>query len=131
MLKKEHKNFVENLESRLYRSIIKNDFSNKFLEKIGYTLSLSDKKFPESFHVSPFECMVSKGIGMLLDWEGIEYIYPDFSIYNSVKEIAEKIEEYNNNDELYNEIANKGSNFTINNYDLPIIWNTIEKVINS
>lgn len=134
----EEKNYYEKVEEKIKQNKLEEDviFTGwievpKFLEKIGYTLSLSDKKFPESFHVSPFECMVSKGIGMLLDWEGIEYIYPDFSIYNSVKEIAEKIEEYNNNDELYNEIANKGRNFTINNYDLPIIWNTIEKVINS
>ena len=60
----------------------------------------------------------------------IEYIIENYRSM-STKEIAEKIEAYNNNDELYNEIANKGRNFTINNYDLPIIWNMIKKVINS
>lgn len=44
MLKKEHKNFVENLESRLYRSIIKNDFSNIVFVCIG-----TDKIIGDSF----------------------------------------------------------------------------------
>ena len=67
-----------NLEdSVIYSGWVK---TQDFLKNIGYTLSLSDKDYPESFHVSPFECMASNGIGLSLEWEGIEYIYPEYVI---------------------------------------------------
>lgn len=99
------------------------------LKKIGYVLSLSDKEFPESFHVVPFEGMVSKGIGLALRWNGIEYIYPEYVIYNSIDEIANIIEKYNGDDKLYQEIAEKGRKFAIENYDLPIIWEHISQMM--
>ena len=102
-----------------------------FLKKIGYTLSLSDKEFPESFHVAPFECMASNGIGLSLNWEGIEYIYPEYVICNSIEEIAKKIEEYNHHPEKYKEIAEKGRNFTKEHYDLPLIWKHITTILNN
>lgn len=103
--------------------------TNELLKKIGYTLSLSDKKFPESFHIAPAEGMISGAIGIATEWEGIEYIYPDYVIYPSINEIANKIEEYNHNDILYKEIAEKGRNFIIQNYDLPIIWDSIYQLL--
>lgn len=102
-----------------------------FVKKIGYTLSLSDKEFPESFHIAPFEGMASNGIGLALDWEGIEYIYPEYVICNTIEEIADRIEEYNSNDKEYKEIAEKGRKFTKDNYDLPLIWNHILKILDN
>lgn len=102
-----------------------------FLKKIGYTLSLSDKEFPESFHIAPFECMASKGIGLSLDWEGIEYIYPEYVICKSVEEIAERIEVYNQDTKKYQEIAAEGRNFTKEHYDLPLIWKHIMTILNN
>lgn len=102
-----------------------------FLKKIGYTLSLSDKEFPESFHIAPFECMASQGIGLSLNWEGIEYIYPEYVICNSIEEIADKIEEYNHDKNKYREIAEKGRTFTKEHYDLPLIWKHITTILNN
>ena len=116
-----------NLEdSVIYSGWVK---TQDFLKNIGYTLSLSDKDYPESFHVSPFECMASNGIGLSLEWEGIEYIYPEYVICKSIEEIAQKIEDYNNNDKKYDEFAKKGREFTRENYDLPLIWNHILKIL--
>ena len=118
-----------NLEdSVIYSGWVK---TGDFLKNIGYTLSLSDKEFPESFHVSPFECMASNGIGLSLDWEGIEYIYPEYVICKSVEEMADRIEEYNKDDKKYKEFAKKGRDFTKENYDLPLIWNHISKILDN
>lgn len=101
--------------------------TTEFLKKVGYVLSLSD--LVESFHIAPFEGMASNGIGMALRWEGIEYIYPPDTIYNSPEEIANKIEEYNQNDDKRMEVIQKGKNFVKENYDLPVIWNTISQLL--
>lgn len=101
--------------------------TSEFLRKIGYVLSLSD--LVESFHIAPFEGMASNGIGMALKWEGIEYIYPQYTIYSSEKEIIQKIDEYNHNEELRKEDIKKSRDFVIKNYDLPVIWKTIYKVL--
>ena len=63
----------------------------EFLRKIGYVLSLSDAKFPESFHVTPFEGMASGSVTAALRWEGIEYLYPEEVIMDSLEEMAEYI----------------------------------------
>lgn len=116
---------------KLHDDIIYTGWINvpEFLESIGYTFSLSDKDFPESFHISPFECMVSGGIALATRWNGIEYLYPDYVIYENTKEIVEAIEKLNSDDELYNEIAELGRKFTIDNYDIEIIWKEIYKVL--
>ena len=48
----------------------------RFLRKVGYVLSMSDAKQPESFHVTPFEGLASRAMALALPWEGIEYLYP-------------------------------------------------------
>ena len=101
--------------------------TSEFLKKIGYVLSLSD--LVESFHIAPFEGMASNGIGMALKWEGIEYIYPQYTIYSSEKEIIQKIDEYNHNEELRKEDIKKSRDFVIKNYNLPVIWKTIYRVL--
>lgn len=134
----EERQYYENVnkkikENNLEESVIFTGWirTQEFLKNIGYTLSLSDKEFPESFHVAPFECMASNGIGLALNWEGIEYIYPEYVICNTIEEIAERIEEYNNNEKKYNEIVKKGREFTKDNYDLQIIWGHILKTLDN
>ena len=102
---------------------------HEFLKDIGYTLSLSDKEFPESFHISPFECMVSNGLGLCLRWDGIEYIYPENVIYDTIEEIANKIDYYNHNIDEYHKLAKMSREFTIENYDIKYIWKIINKIV--
>lgn len=129
-------NIVEEREyyQRVYQKIKDNNLEDsviftgwiettKFLRKIAYVLSLSD--LVESFHIAPFEGMASNGISMALRWEGIEYIYPENTIYSSIEEIVNKIDEYNHDEEKRKEDTKKGREFVIENYDLPVIWKTI------
>lgn len=124
----------------VYKKIAENDLTDSviftgwikipdFLKKIGYVLSLSDSKFPESFHVAPFEGMASAGLGLALRWEGIEYIYPEYTVFESVDEIAEKIIECNGNEALYTDLAEKSRAYTAENYNLPLIWKLIYNTI--
>lgn len=120
-------------ENGLEESVIYTGWTDtkEFLKKIGYTFSLTSKKVPESFHIAPFECMASNGIGLALKWEGIEYIFPDEAVCNSLDEIVDRIEYYNSHDKDYKEIASKERNFTKENYDLPIILNHILALLDS
>ena len=101
----------------------------EFLKNIGYTLSLSDRKFPESFHIAPFECIASDGVGLALDWDGIEYVYPDYLVFNTIDEIIDKIISCNADHEEYKQLSQKGKKFISENYDLPIIWEAIYNTI--
>jgi glycosyltransferase involved in cell wall biosynthesis len=59
-----------------------------WLRKIGFVLSTSDD---ESFHLAPAEGMASGALPMLLDWQGVEAIYPDKWIHGSCEEIVETV----------------------------------------
>lgn len=113
-------------DSVIYTGWIK---TSDFLKKIGYVLSLSDRTFPESFHVAPFECMASGGVGLAIYWEGIEYVYPDYVIEKSPLAIAERIIKLNEDEQEYTKLSAKSRQFVKENYDLPIIWESIRNVI--
>jgi glycosyltransferase involved in cell wall biosynthesis len=57
-------------------------------EQIGFVLSLSEH---ESFHLAPAEGFAGGAQGVFLDWEGVEYIYPEKFIKKSVAEISDYI----------------------------------------
>lgn len=101
-----------------------------FLKNIGYTLSLSDKTFPESFHIAPFEGMASGGVGLAIYWDGIEYVYPEEVIEKSPSDIAKRIIELNSDDQKYRELAQKSREFVADNYDISIIWDSISGLLN-
>lgn len=119
-------------ENKLEESVIFNGWVDisEFLKDIGYVLSVSDAKEPESFHLAPLEGMASASLGLATKWEGIEYIYPEYCQYDSIEKIAEAIINYTNNDNLYRELANKSQEFVKTNYDIQKIWNIIFNNIN-
>ena len=101
-----------------------------FLKNIGYTLSLSDKTFPESFHVAPFEGMASGGVGLAVYWDGMEYLYPEYVIEDSPSSVAKRIIELNSDDAKYRELSEKSRRFVTENYDISIIWDSISNLLN-
>ena len=124
----------------VYKIIQENDLSDAviwngwvdtadFLKNIGYVLSLSDAKRPESFHLAPLEGVASGALAMALNWEGIEYIYPDYMIFESSECIKNKIIELNNNEEQYISLQAKGKEFVKQQYNIEKIWNNIYKVV--
>lgn len=101
----------------------------EFLRKIGFVLSLSDPKFPESFHVTPFEGMASGAVTAALRWEGIEYIYPDDVVMDSLEEMAEYIDSLTKNTESYAAAAVAGQNFVRENYDIVPVWEQLRQLL--
>lgn len=114
-------------DSVIYCGWIKTD---EFLKNIGYTLSLSDRTFPESFHVAPFEGMASGGVGLAIYWEGIEYVYPENVIEENPQAVAQRILALNEDSAAYDELSHQGKKFVEDNYDLPIIFDRIIGIIN-
>ena len=101
----------------------------QFLKKIGYVLSLSDSQFPESFHVTPFEGMAAGCVVAALRWEGIEYLYPEDVICNSIGEIAEYIDDRTVNRDIYRKCAEKGQQYVRENFDIHLIWEQIKQLL--
>ncbi len=101
----------------------------EFLKKTGYVLSLSDSSYPESFHVTPAEGMASGALAVFLRWEGIEYIYPEEMIMDSLEEIAEYIDRLSEEPEEYRKRAESGQKFIRDNYDIGLIWDQIRRLL--
>lgn len=101
----------------------------EFLRKIGYVLSLSDEKFPESFHVTPFEGMASGAVAAALYWEGIEYLYPPEVIMDNLEEMAEYIEQLAKDSRKYTAAATAGQTFVRENYDISLVWEHIKSLL--
>lgn len=101
----------------------------KFLSNIGYVLSLSDAKMPESFHVTPFEGMAAGSAALALKWEGIEYLYPEETVVESIEEMAERIQTLNRREDLYKEMTRRGRAFVRERYDIKHIWEQIFRLL--
>jgi len=62
------------------------------LADVGFVLSVSDDEhLPESFHIAPSDGFASGGQGLLLDWSGVEYIYPSDSVFPSLEAMRDHI----------------------------------------
>lgn len=62
------------------------------LKNIGFILSTSDnEEIPESFHIAPADGFSAGNQGLLLKWNGVEYIYPKKYIFDSLELMAEHI----------------------------------------
>lgn len=101
----------------------------EFLRRIGYVLSLSDAKFPESFHVTPMEGMASGAVTAALRWEGIEYIYPRDVVMDSLEQMAEYIHNLTTDPQKYAQAAESGRHFVQENYDIAPVWAQIRQLL--
>jgi glycosyltransferase involved in cell wall biosynthesis len=84
------------------------------LKDIGFILSMSDL---ESFHIAPADGFASGGQGILLRWAGVEYIYPEDFIFDSIEDMKQYIL-MNANYELFKQNAQKGRDFVKERYDI-------------
>ncbi|VEF00308.1 glycosyltransferase [Neisseria canis] len=67
------------------------------LKDIGFILSTSDnEEIPESFHIAPADGFSAGNQGLLLNWNGVEYIYPEKYIFDSINSMADHINRQNN-----------------------------------
>lgn len=90
--------FIE--EHDLKDSIIKCGWIDRkdMFSNIAYVLSVSDV---ESFHLSPAESFADSTIGLFLNWEGVDYVYPKEIIFDNLQDICDFILDSYDNDEKY------------------------------
>ena len=100
-----------------------------FLSKIGYVLSMSDAKQPESFHVTPFEGLASRAMALALPWEGIEYLYPKACVVETVERMAARILFYQDHPRQLQEDIEACRAYAAENYDIEVIWQSISRLL--
>ena len=118
-------------EYRLADSVIYDGWVDvpQFLTQIGYVLSLSDAKIPESFHVTPFEGLASRAMALCLPWEGIEYLYPHHCVLPTLSAMAKRILTYQEQPQLYVKDVEAGRQFVREHYDIANIWQHLHTLL--
>ncbi|WPR66131.1 glycosyltransferase [Glutamicibacter protophormiae] len=92
------------------------------LRNVGYALSLSDF---EGMQVAPGEAFCAGGQGLFLPWRGVQACYPSEFIFESIEEMAEYIQDMQNDSTSYERAANYGREFMLERYDIKIVSNQV------
>ena len=79
--------------------------------------------------MTPFEGMASGAVAAALCWDGIEYIYPEEAVMDSLEEIAARISSLNREPRLYEEAAKRGQKYVRENYDIEPVWAQIRDLL--
>jgi len=111
----ECENFIK--ENHLEDSVIVQGWmerSNMF-NNIGYVLSVSDI---ESFHLAPAEGLVDFTLAFLLNWDGVEYVYPQEIIFDNIDNIKDMILSTYNDDFKYCQLLKAMRNYIITEFDI-------------
>ena len=66
-------------------------------------------------------------MGLLLNWPGVEYIYPKNVIFNDINEIADEILKAKNDIEYYNKQSDFLREYVIENYSLDKFLDNLKK----
>jgi glycosyltransferase involved in cell wall biosynthesis len=89
---------------------------------VGFVLSVSDsdRTFPgpESFHIAVADGYAAGGIGLVLQWEGAEYVWPREHIFQNIDEIVANILSYRDDSARFQTEAALGKNFIEDRYDV-------------
>ena len=88
---------------------------SEMFNNIGYVLSLSDI---ESFHLAPAEGLVDFTLAFLLNWDGVEYVYPQEIIFDNINDIKDEIIETFENDYAYSQKHKKMRDYVIKEFNV-------------
>lgn len=88
----------------------------------GFVLSMSEH---EGSHVGPGEAFCAGNQGIFLPWRGVEYVYPENSVFRNVNEMAEYVLKMRDI-EMFNDVAFEGQRFMRDNYDIEHFVNRVE-----
>ena len=99
---------------------------------IGYILSLShdereDGMRPESFHLSIAEGAVTGSMGLLLDWQGVEHIYPKSSIFLNLDSLENEILKASQDAAYFDKRAQELRQFVLERYRLDVFLQAKER----
>lgn len=98
------------------------------LADTGFVLSVSDDEhLPESFHIAPSDGFAAGGQGLLLDWSGVEYIYPAEFVFPSLDAMRDHI--LSNVDyALFQEGARRGLEFISREYSVELFLDRLDRI---
>ncbi len=98
------------------------------LADTGFVLSVSDDEhLPESFHIAPSDGFAAGGQGLLLDWSGVEYIYPAEFVFPSLDAMRDHILR-NADYALFQEGARKGRQFIGHEYSVELFLDRLDRI---
>lgn len=97
------------------------------LKDVGFILSTSEnEEIPESFHLAPADGFSAGNQGLLLQWNGVEYIYPSKYIFSRINDIATHILS-NNKLSIFNYFNKDAVNLIEKRYSLD---NVVKNLVN-
>jgi glycosyltransferase involved in cell wall biosynthesis len=97
---------------------------------IGYVLSLSGwEDRPESFHLAPAEGACSGSMGLILRWPGVEYIYPDDVVFDTLDEMAEQIIKASKDESYFNEKSLSLRDYVLERYRIEKFLQTLSNYL--
>jgi poly(ribitol-phosphate) beta-N-acetylglucosaminyltransferase len=99
--------------------------SNIF-DNMGYVLSLSDI---ESFHLAPAEGLAASTLALLLNWDGVEYVYPEEIIFDNVDDIKDMIISTYHDDNKYNQLLNKTRGYIIDEFKIEKFLDELKQIL--
>ena len=99
------------------------------LKEVGFILSTShNEEIPESFHIAPADGFAAGNQGLLLNWNGVEYIYPEKYIFSTINEMAEHIDKQKNLAE-FDDFNKEGAELVATRYSLENVIGQINKCV--
>ncbi len=101
----------------------KNMFKN-----IGYVLSLSDL---EGSHLSPTEAFADSTISLLIDWPGVEYVYPKELIFRNMDDIVRYILDSYSDEKKYENTASRLKNYCVSEFGEEYFVDGIMKIFST
>ncbi len=99
------------------------------ISEVGFVLSVSkNEEICESFHIAPSDGFAAGGCGLILRWNGVEYIYPSKYIFENEDDLLNKILETNTLEKLQ-KYSEDGINFIKSRYNEKIFTSNFARVV--
>jgi glycosyltransferase involved in cell wall biosynthesis len=93
---------------------------------IGYVLSVSDI---ESFHLAPAEGLCDGTLAFFLDWDGVEYVYPDKVIFNNINDMKDVIISTYYDKDMYNNLIEEMQSYVIEEFAVERFINELKNIL--
>ena len=99
-------------------------------QNIGIVLSLSDSDgIPESCHLAPAEGACAGAVGLLLNWPGVEFVYPEDVVYSDMQEIREIIVKMSEQSDCYRQKQAALQRYVMDNYDIDVFLEKLDNYL--
>jgi glycosyltransferase involved in cell wall biosynthesis len=99
---------------------------SEIFSNIGYVLSVSDI---ESFHLAPAEGLCDGTLALLLDWDGVEYVYPDKIIFDDIYDMKDMILSTYYDEDKYNKLLKEMSDYAIEEFNVEKFINELKTIL--